>query len=72
MSKGPELFPIPNVKDLTVKDATKKLTDAGFNVNDTGLPKSLQTLYKVSDTNPSAGDMKPKGTYVTLYPYFAP
>jgi len=66
VSDGPELFPVPDVKDETVAKATADLENAGFQVPDTGLSDSAKERWKVGATDPKAGEMLPKGSWVTL------
>ncbi|WP_460568342.1 Stk1 family PASTA domain-containing Ser/Thr kinase [Humibacter soli] len=67
VSKGPQLFPVPNVVGMTRDEAKKALTDAGFtptyNAIWDGFPNSLT---KVTASDPDANTQEPKGTKVTL------
>lgn len=61
-SKGPELFPIPNVIGQTGSQATESLKQNGFPVAQVvGSPAN-----KVVGVSPTVGEMRPKGTAVTL------
>jgi serine/threonine-protein kinase len=69
VSKGPQLFAVPDVAGLTRDEAAKKLEDAGFTVDYApfwnGVPNGLT---KAQSTDPEAGAMRRKGTeiYVVL------
>ncbi len=70
ISKGPELFPVPDVaaQGLSVNDAAKLLRDQGFEV-DSGLIEvgsGAGDLIGVKRTVPAAGEMVPKGTVVSF------
>ena len=63
VSKGPELFAIPPLKGLSAADAEAKLVLLGMKYHTTRLPNGPgNVLY----TTPSAGQMEPRGTVVTL------
>ncbi len=67
VSKGPQLFPIPDVAGKTINQATKTLTDQGFIVDGTdGYPKGAGDKWTVTGTSPAAGTMKAKGTHVSF------
>ncbi|MFN8053126.1 MAG: protein kinase [Acidimicrobiales bacterium] len=62
VSKGPELFPIPNVIGQNGIQATKTLQNAGFGVAGiTGSPTA-----PVVGVAPTVGEMHPKGTAVQI------
>jgi beta-lactam-binding protein with PASTA domain len=65
VSKGPELFPVPDVNHQGVEAATKTLTDAGFQVK-TKKATAYFGLGFVVGQSPGSGDMAPKGAVVTL------
>ncbi|WP_028046507.1 Stk1 family PASTA domain-containing Ser/Thr kinase [Cellulomonas sp. URHE0023] len=65
VSKGPELFPVPDVNHQGVEAATKALTDAGFEVK-TKKATAYFGLGFVVGQNPAGGEMAPKGAVVTL------
>jgi serine/threonine-protein kinase len=69
LSLGPESFPIPDVTELTVREATTELESAGFRVAETGLPDQFKDIYRVRSTTPQAGELRPKGTMIELKPY---
>ena len=63
VSKGPEMIPVPNVRGLSVEEATKRLEAAGFPVSGVvGSP-----TQKVVTTRPAAGEKVKKGTPIALY-----
>jgi len=73
ISKGPELFPLPDVTDKTKDEATKLLSDAGFTVDyEYDLPDFVKKENlpdrntRVTRMDPKAGTSVPKGTQVTL------
>ena len=63
VSKGPELVEVPNVRRLSVDEAKKKLTSAGFKwkIEQRGPFSSLAL-----GTSPGSGKMAVKGSTVTL------
>jgi beta-lactam-binding protein with PASTA domain/tRNA A-37 threonylcarbamoyl transferase component Bud32 len=67
VSKGPQLFPIPDVVGKTRDDAKQILTDAGFKVSYSafwdGIPNGLTQVKTMS---PDANSQAKKGTTVTL------
>lgn len=70
ISKGPELFSVPDVTGKTKNEATKILTDAGFAVDysygyqvDQEVP---DRFTKVTEMDPSAGSRVKEGTSITL------
>jgi serine/threonine-protein kinase len=64
VSKGPQLFEVPDVRGKSRKDATKILEDAGFQVKVSNIPGPGDQVIAQS---PSPGSMKPRGTVVTIY-----
>lgn len=68
VSKGPQLFPVPDVGGKNRDDAVKTLESAGFKVN--YAPFFAQpfpnALTKVTGTDPAAGTQKTKGTTIYL------
>jgi serine/threonine-protein kinase len=63
VSKGPELVVVPNVKAMTLEQATATLQAQGFQVDTSGyLPG--RTL---AAQDPAAGEKAPKGSTVTLF-----
>ncbi|WP_402843120.1 Stk1 family PASTA domain-containing Ser/Thr kinase [Microbacterium sp. GXS0129] len=66
-SKGPELFEIPDVSGLTRDQAAQELRDRGFNPVYNGLLNLLpDSSTEAVGTTPGAGEMRPKGTDVTI------
>jgi serine/threonine-protein kinase len=65
VSKGPEMVQVPPVKGTTVDDAKKTLEDLGFHVEVTRNPFYVGANYVVG-SNPSEGEMAPRGSTVTL------
>jgi len=66
LSKGPELFAIPDVTGQTINEATATLEAAGFAVADPGVLDAFRDVYRVKATNPAPGEMKAKGTTVQI------
>jgi len=62
VSKGPELFPIPDVTGKSGTDANSILISAGFPVTQILGNTSKETL----STDPPAGELHPKGTGVRI------
>lgn len=68
ISKGPELFAVPNVVGKTVRQAVSELAAAGFNPAVDAEEKYWNGLT-VTGTSPAAGTMARKGESVTInYP----
>jgi len=65
ISKGPELFAIPDVEGKRMREAVQLLTDAGFSPV-TGVPEMLWNAVRVESTDPAAGEQVPRGTSVRL------
>ncbi|NNC10393.1 Stk1 family PASTA domain-containing Ser/Thr kinase [Planctomonas sp. JC2975] len=67
ISRGPQLFPVPDVVGMTRDQAKKALTDAGFVPDYNGVWDSFpDSITKVTASDPSANAQEPKGTKVTL------
>ncbi len=68
VSKGPELFPVPNVVGLTRDQAVRKLRDNGFVVGEIGFPWSVvpNEVTEVENQSPGADAKREKGTTVQL------
>jgi eukaryotic-like serine/threonine-protein kinase len=64
VSKGQQLFPVPDVRGKKTKDAEKTLDDHGFKWSVLAAPFGPGDVY---DQSPEPNTMKPKGTTVTLY-----
>jgi len=67
VSKGPELIDLPSTYGMGVEAATKKLRDAGFEV-EVRYPQGFSPLNLVYAQNPQGGDGKkaPKGSTVVI------
>ncbi|MBT0994876.1 Stk1 family PASTA domain-containing Ser/Thr kinase [Cellulomonas sp. DKR-3] len=65
VSKGPELFEVPDVMRQGVESATATLEDAGFKV-DVQRAVAYFGLGFVVGQEPGGGDMQPKGTTIVL------
>ncbi|HWD62253.1 MAG TPA: Stk1 family PASTA domain-containing Ser/Thr kinase [Humibacter sp.] len=67
VSKGQQLFSVPNVVGMTRDKAKKALTDAGFTPTYNAIWDSFpDSLTKVTASDPDASAQEPKGTKVTL------
>lgn len=64
VSKGPELFEVPNVNRKSVEEAKKILEDAGFRVETKSSWGGLTGLVVSQD--PRGGTMLPRGSLVTI------
>lgn len=68
ISKGPELFAVPNIVGKSVRQAVKEISAAGFNPVVDAEEKYWNALT-VTSTDPAAGTMVKKGSSITLrYP----
>ena len=65
ISLGPELFEIPNLDGLSVREAMQALTDAGF-APVTSMLEILWDEATVKSLSPKAGEAVPKGTEVRV------
>jgi serine/threonine protein kinase/beta-lactam-binding protein with PASTA domain len=72
ISKGPQLFKVPDVSSnlngdpknwVSIQQATKTLTDAGFKVN----VGASGRFGVVTRQTPKGGSMQPLGTVITIY-----
>lgn len=65
LSKGPEMIEVPDVVGDSVNDATQKLKDAGFEVDE---DRGLLGLFgdTVKKQSVEGGDTAPKGSTVTI------
>jgi serine/threonine-protein kinase len=67
ISRGPELFPVPNVVGKTRDEAKKALSDAGFKPVYSAFWDALpNALTKVQSMSPEADSQQPKGTSINL------
>ena len=65
VSKGPELFEVPNVMRNGVGSATDTLQDAGFKVKVVHAATYFGLGFVVGQ-EPGGGSMHPKGTTIVL------
>jgi len=64
VSRGPELIEVPSVRGTGVSDATAQLEALGFEVEvESSFPDPLGFVI---GSNPSAGELAPKGSTITL------
>jgi len=66
VSKGPQLYPVPDVRGMKVDDAVKKLEDAGFKVNVDQFPGGPG---RVLSQSPGPNSKQKRGSTVTLYAF---
>ena len=67
VSKGPQPYPIPDVRDLTRDEARETLEDAGFTVDFAPFWNAFpNALTRVTGTDPATGAERPLGTSVYL------
>ena len=70
VSRGPQLFEVPGVAGMLVKDAKQTLEDAGFVVTFNGQDSPFAGLVlegqEATGTNPPAGDMLRKGVTIEI------
>lgn len=72
ISKGPELFEVPNVIGMNGADARATLQNAGFNVElGSALLQAADAIGQIAridieDSDPEPGAMRPKGSTVTI------
>ena len=67
LSRGPQLFAVPDVSGLNVNDAANALRAAGFSVSTGIVPEGpAGALFEVKSTSPAAGEMRRAGTEVAL------
>lgn len=64
VSKGPELFEVPNVQGRQIGEATEILEDAGFVVERTNVLGGFFGTVRQQDVE--AGELRARGTVVTL------
>lgn len=67
VSKGPELFPVPDVKGMTRDEAAQEIRDAGFTPTWNGIWNAFPNDFtEVSGSDPGSGSQRAKGTEITL------
>ena len=65
VSKGAKPIEVPNVDGMTVRQAVKKLRDAGFKPT-TVLPEMVWDFFTAISTNPKAGSLQPRNTEINI------
>ncbi len=65
VSKGPQLFEIPDVKGMPLQEAMDLLASRGFDVS-TAVPDGLRRYATATSTTPEAGQMVRKGAAVQV------
>ncbi len=67
VSRGPQLFAVPDVSGMNVNEAAAALRAAGFTVSTGLVPEGpAGALFEVKGTSPAAGEMRKAGTEVAL------
>ena len=66
VSLGPERVPIPDVSGQTVADATRILTEAGFQVREEEESSATVDEGRVIRTDPARGVETPRNSFVTI------
>lgn len=67
VSKGPELFPVPEVEGMSRDEAAQVIRNAGFEPTWNGIWNAFPNDFtEVSGSDPGAGAQRPKGTEITL------
>lgn len=72
VSKGQDLVQVPKVVGMTINEAKQTLEDSDFAVKiDTDIPEEywdavIAELFSVDSTDPAAGEMKKRGSTVTI------
>ncbi|CAG7597012.1 Serine/threonine-protein kinase PK-1 [Leucobacter soli] len=65
VSRGPQLFEVPDVSGMDLQEAMDELQSLGFSPT-TGVPDSLRRFAKATGTDPAAGEMLPKGATIRV------
>ena len=65
VSKGRDLVTIPNFVGMTIEDATKAATDAGVEIDASGVFTKKRKV--LAQAPPAGGDKVPRGTVVTIF-----
>lgn len=66
VSKGPELFPVPNVVGKSLSDAKQILSDAGFQASYNSAWDLFAPIAKIVSQSPDSTKSLPRGSTVTL------
>ncbi len=67
VSTGPPLFAVPDLVGMTLGEARKAASDAGFSIDYDGRWDAFPDPFtKVESQKPDPGDMEPKGTVISL------
>ncbi|MFJ4996581.1 Stk1 family PASTA domain-containing Ser/Thr kinase [Microbacterium sp. NPDC088619] len=67
VSKGPELFPVPDVEGMSRDEAAQTIRDAGFEPTWNGIWNAFPNDFtEVTGSDPGAGSQRAKGTEITL------
>lgn len=65
VSLGPEPIEIPSVEGLSIREAVKRLQDAGFRPV-TAAPELVWDIFTATRTNPGAGESRVRGSEVRI------
>ncbi len=65
VSKGKDLVAIPNFVGMTIEEATTAATDAGVEINASGVFTKKRKV--LAQAPPAGGDKVPRGTVVTIF-----
>lgn len=65
ISKGPELFEVPNVEGMRLQEAMDTLEAAGFDPA-TAVPDALREFARATGTSPAAGEKVKAGTTIQV------
>ena len=67
VSKGPELFPVPDVTGMTRDAAAQAIRNAGFEPTWNGIWNAFPNDFtEVSGSDPAGGSQRPRGTEITV------
>jgi serine/threonine-protein kinase len=66
VSIGPEPIEIPDVSGISIRDAVKKLQDAGFKPV-TAAPELVWDIFTATRTDPEAGESRVRGAEVRVF-----
>lgn len=65
VSRGPQPIEIPDVEDLSVREAVQRLESAGFTAT-SNVPELLWDLFTATSTDPGEGEFRVPGTTVRI------